>query len=484
MASGQSPLEPERTGSSTGVNQSPAQAEQGKSQAVRTAMWGLGVAILSNIANIFKQLRDVIESLVQLKQFTVEHPWVSAVVIGVVIAWGNVMLFRFLYQRLKRRIPTAYKVLAPGISLAIVTVVIVTNWFSLQSLLQNPVQVKSELASELAATQDIDGGAFRNATTPQGIQDPWTTAQSVKALLTAGGYDPGRIKKAFSYIESRRKDDGFDVVVGQDTKPFVRTEIAAWVAVAYLEALPRPDLWTDSERTAAIDGVESTLRLIVAQQDRSSGGWSPVPAYAAAHQRAYATMMAVWALTEGLLSPEVSKKTKERLGASFETGVSWLINHYVSKLGWEENPSYPLGKVFPGLTYQILFVLERAQLVTEHNSFKNTEAYRRVKRELKNTLHSVQVGDLASVPTAYIMVGEYSCWADVLAYPWLLSILPILIADPDVPSNDRGFLKGLLRDEVNKVDELPHFLEHAETWQVAESVFGVSNLINSQKVRH
>jgi hypothetical protein len=481
MPPGSQLQESNRAGSPTNPSESPAHPERGKSQALRTALWGLGIAILSNIANILKQLKDIIESLIQLEQFLLEHVWVSVGVISFAIVVGNVLLFRFLNSKLKLRFSTTYKVLAPAGSLAIVSAVLLTNWFSLQNLLQNPAQVQTKLASEVAATQDIDTGAFRNATTANGLQDTWTTAQSLKALLTAGTYDPSRIKKAFSYIESKRRNEGFEVIAGSDTPPFVRTEIASWVAIAYLQGLPRSDLWNDSERTAAIGQVERTLLLLVSQQDRGSGGWSPVPRFAATRQRTYATMMAVWALAEALLSQDISKQTKEQLGAPFESGISWLISHYVINVGWEEDPNFPVGRVFPGLTYQVLFVLERAQTVKEHNAFQNTEAYRRVKRELKNTLRPAQVADISSVPTAYMMVGEYPCWVDVAAYPWLVSILPMFIADPDVSSENRNFLKKLLNHELGKVNELPHVLEHAETWQVAEDLLGVSNSMNSNR---
>ena len=349
---------------STDDSERPAPVGDAKSQALRTALWGLGVAILSNIANILKQLKDIIESVVQLEHFLSEHIWISAIVIGSAIVLGNVLLFRFLYYRLQERVRTAYKVVA------IVTVVLLTNGLSLRSLLRSPMQVQTELSSELAATQDIDGGGFRNATTAEGVQDPWTTAQSLKALFTAGAYDVARIKKAFSFIESKRRDEGFDVIVGPDTPPFIRTEVGSWVVIAYLEALSKPDVFTGIERTEAIGRVESTLLLLASQQDRSSGGWSPIPHYAATRQRTYATMMAVWAITEGLLSQDISAQTSERLGAPFEAGISWLINHYEANLGWEEDPKFPLHKPFPGLTYQILFVLERAQVVTGHNTFR------------------------------------------------------------------------------------------------------------------
>jgi hypothetical protein len=477
--------EPDRAGSPTNSNGSPAQVERGKVDTLRSALWGLGIAILSNIANILKQLKDVVESLIQLEQFLSEHAWVSVGVIGGAIILGNVLLFRFLNYRLKPRIHTTYKLLAPAGSLAIVAAVLVTNWFSLQNLLQTPAKVQSELVSELASAQDINEGGFRYTTTSQGLEDPWTTAQALEALLTAGTYDRIRVLSAFSYIETKRKNEGFEVVTNQENNtPFIRTELADWVAVAYLAALQKSDLWSEGERAAAISNSESTLLLIVSQQDRSTGGWSPIPQYSATHQRTYATMMAVWALADALLSPNISEQTKGRLRAPFDAGVLWLTGHYLSNLGWEEDPRYPLGKSFPGLTYQVLFVLEKAQTVPGHNAFKNTEAFRRIKRELKNILHTTQVGDQVSVPTTHIMLGNYPCFYDFLAYPWLVSVLPILIADPDVPSDCHSFMKGLLKDELNKVDELPHFLEHAETWQVAEDLFGVSNFLNSNKTAH
>jgi len=302
-------------------------------------------------------------------------------------------------------------------------------------------------------------------------------------VLLAGKYDPVRVKQAFSYLERQKQSDGFEVGLGPDSKSFIRTESADWVAVAYLESLSKPDTWSDSERPHAVAFVQDILQLIAAKQNRDTGGWSPVPYVAGTHDRTYATTMAVWALTEGMLSKDVPTETKQQLAPSLEAGISWLLKHYEQNLGWEENPRYALGKPFPGLTYQILFVLERAQLVPDHNSFRNAEACRRIKKELRNTVHHARIADLTSVPTSYIMVGNYSCWADVLSFPWLLSALPKLIADPDVPSSDRSYLKQLLKDELGHVAELPSHMVQVETWQLAEQLIGVSNFIRSQQAQ-
>src|SRR6266700_7334454 len=120
------PPKPHGAAGQASTNQPPVQLDQGKPQAVRTALWVVGVAILSTAANILKQLRDVFESIVQLQALAVDHMWLSAVVLSAVIIWGNVLLFRFLYHRLRRRIQTTYKVLAAAGSLALVTVVVVT----------------------------------------------------------------------------------------------------------------------------------------------------------------------------------------------------------------------------------------------------------------------------------------------------------------------------------------------------------------------
>ena len=94
------------------------------------------------------------------------------------IIW--VPLSRFLYYRLKRRISATYKVLTSIGCLIVVAAVFATNLFSIRSLLQDPVQVQRQLVSELTTVQAIEGG-FRNTTTPEGVQDTWTMAQSVKA---------------------------------------------------------------------------------------------------------------------------------------------------------------------------------------------------------------------------------------------------------------------------------------------------------------
>jgi hypothetical protein len=447
---------------------------------VRTALWAIGVTVLSNVANILKQLRDVIESATQLQAFIQDHVWILAVLLGIAVVWGNALLFRFLYRRLNRRISAAYKVLTATGCLLVVSGVFATNVFSLKSLLQNPVQVQQKLIDQLEGLQGIEGGFKYNAL-PQSSPAAWETAQSLKAILLAGRYDPDRVKQAFSFIESKRQSEGFENTPNPGGKIILRTEVVSWVTLAYLESLSKPDLWTEMERAKTIALVEKTLRLIVSLQDQASGGWGPIPQAPIDDERTWATTMAVWALTEALLSKDVPDQTKQSLLPAFGAGVSWLISHYVDNLGWEENPKYSVGQPFPGLTYQVLFVLERAQLVSGHNSFKNTEVFLRIKREFKQTIQAAEVMDSTSTPTTYDQVGDCGCSGEFLAYPWLLGVLPTLIADPDVPPADRRYLKGVLTREVDKVTDLPNRLIQAETWKVDESLIGVSNFISSQQ---
>ena len=461
------------------------QANKGKSDAVRTALWALGATVLSNVGNILKQLRDVIESVVQLQQFVLDHVWIATTVLGLALAWGNVLLFRFLYKRLRHRIPTGYRVLAGVICVGLVSLMLVSNLYSLRTLLRGQTEVQQSLASQLLTAQHPYEGGFKNLVAAAGIQDPWTTAQAVKAVLLAGSGEPDRIKRAFAYIESHRQSEGFEAMYEADSSVHpIRTETAAWVVIAYLESLSKPDIWQQGERQSAIARTEGALDLILAQQDRTHGGWSPIPHFSARNSRTYATMMPVWALTETMLSSDISDSTKQKIAPALDGGIAWLINHYSPNLGWEENPEYRLGWAFPGLTYQVLFVLERAQLVSGRNAFAKTEAYKQIKREFKNTIHSAEVSDVQPVPTEYNVIGGYPCGVDVLAFPWLLSALPALINDKEVPSSDRRYLRGLLQHELGKVPNLPNeLLRTAETWRVAEDLIGLSNFISQGKTR-
>lgn len=474
-----SSVEPDRVANQPAANSN--QAVGANTVGVRTALWAVGVTLLSNVANILKQLQDAMESVRQIEQFITDHMWISVVLLGGAAIWGNALLFRFLYHRLKRRIPTAYKVLAAVGCLALVSFVLVTNLFSLRSLVQNVAPVQTKLVNELKTTQDLVGGGFRNSTHANAVPDAWTSGQALEAVLLSGSYDAARIKQAFAYIEQERHEDGFDVQVGPGTTPFVRTEGADWIAIAYLQSLSSPGVWAGSERAAAVERTEKTLSTIVSQQAKS-GGWDPVPSLVG-HERTYATMMSVWALTEALLSGDISDEAKQSYGGPFEKGVNWLLTRYEDKLGWEEDPRYKLKDPYPGLTYQTLFVLERAQWVSGHNSFKDLERFQSIKRDIKDLVHPAEIKDVTSVPSTDIMIGNYPCWADVLAYPWLLSVAPRLIADPDVSPEDRRYLRQLLKEERAKMPELPSKLVNAETWKLAEQVIGISNVMNSQQIQ-
>jgi hypothetical protein len=483
MASGDDSVERSSTPSDLPVNEAAPQPPKAKADAVNTALWAVVVTLLSNAANILKQLRDVIESATQLQQFVLDHVVVSSIVLGVVVVWGNILLFRFLYHRLRHRVATAYKVLAAAGCVALVTLILVSNLYSLRTLLRGPTEVQLALASQLATAQDAYEGGFRNSVTSAGFQESWTTGQALVAEILAGKLSPERIKHAFSYLESHRKPDGFESIYDpHDNVRFIRAEAADWAAVAYLQSLSHSGLWSATERPAAVTQTENILLMIVSQQDHTSGGWSPVPNISGPrYARTYATMMAIWALAEAMLSPDILPSTKEKIGPAFEAGVAWLITHYQSNQGWEESPRFLLAKPFPGLTYQVLYVLQRAQLVSNYNAFSNTEAYKRIKAEFRQTIHTAQTTELTPVPTEYIMVGQYPCPVDVLSFPWLISVLPLLIDDPDVSSSDRRYLRGVLNDELSKVPDLPHELLHAETWNVAEDLIGLSNFINARR---
>ena len=362
--------------------------------------------------------------------------------------------------------------------MALVSGIFVTNLFSLRSFAENTGPIRTKLVNELRMTQDLSGGGFFSTTRSDANADAWTTGQALKAELLSGSYDPNRVKQAFSYIEQQRLEDGFNMYLGTTTRPFIRTEAAAWVAIAYLQSLTSANLWTKGERPDIVDRTTKTLQTIISQQAQK-GGWAPVPTLKG-HERTYATMMSTWALTEALLSPDIPVEAKQSYGAAFELGVQWLIRHYEDKIGWEEDPHHKLNDPYPGLTYQVLFVLERAQLVAGHNAFKDLEEFHKIKAGIKDLIQPAEVKDTTAVPPSNIMIDNYPCWADVLAYPWLLSALPPLIADPDISPENRRYLKGVLKQERAKIHELPASLIKTETWKIAEDLIGLSNLINGQ----
>jgi hypothetical protein len=428
-----------------------------------------------------------LESIGQLKSFVPEKVpfWVIEVLIAASVVIGNVILFRFLFDKVKSRILPGRTMAAAAVAAVAISLLIVTNVYSMTELRADPSVAQQRLLSEATLAQANGNSAgFRiYANNLQAKQDSWTTAQVLTAIISVSDKpDTDRLKAAFNYIESKHLSDGWNADPNEQNS-FIRTEISCWVAIAYFASLRKADFWTADESIAASKRAIAITADIVTQQD-STGAWAPIAQPAPGNERTYSTVMALWTLSEALKASDVPKDLKISFGKAFDNGISWLLGKYRAGYGWDENPAIQGGARFDGLNYEGLLVLRHAEDIPGHNLFKDEEQYKSIKHDVVNLFPSaVEVFSKTQIPSSDISVEGKICWGTFPAYPWSLAALSYLIDDKDIPSSDQRKLRKIRKQELEKLKDLPGYLKTAETWEVAENLIGLSYEIHGTESR-
>jgi len=441
-------------------------------------LWGTLTLALSNTATLLKVLKDVLEGLGQLKSFApqIMPLWLIEVLVGLAVLIGNILLFRFLFDKIKSRILPGRTVAAGAVAAVAISLLIVTNVYSATRLRADPSIAEERLLSEATLAQ-ADGSiaGFRiYAYKPQEKEDSWTTAQVITAIISVSDRpDAGRLKAAFAYLESKHLKNGWNADPNGKNS-FIRTEISCWVAIAYFTSLRKTGFWTPNESIAVSKRAGDILRQVVAQQD-GTGAWGPVVRPAQENDRTYPTVMALWALLEALSASNIPQEEKITFGNAFDKGVLWLLEKYRIGYGWDENPAIQSGARFDGLNYEALLLLKRAEDLGGYNLFKDEEGYKSIKHDVVNLFPTpVEVFIKTQIPPSDYGVDGEICWATFPSYPWSLAALSYLVDDKDISSSDQRKLRKILQQEIEKLNDLPAYLKTAETWELAENLIGLS----------
>jgi hypothetical protein len=449
--------------------------------------WGAVALALSNLATILKQLKDILESANQIWTFVSERVpfWVLASLIGVGLIVGNVYLFRFIFAKLSKRILQGRKLLAASAAGLVTTILLIMNLSSMADLRAGSSVARERLLAEITGAQENGRvGGFRiYPNKQQARQDSWTTAQALTAILAISDQpDVERLKNAFNYLETMHLPGGW-IADPDDSNKFGRTEISCWVAIAYFTSLRRNDFWTHEEANDVSKRATSITEQIVTLQDKN-GGWAPTAEPSYNNDRTYPTIMALWAISEALLSKEIPKEHKILFGQSLDRGISWLLDQYKLGYGWDENPANQGGSRYDGLNYEALLILKHAEDLEGHSSFKGLEQYKRIKRDVVHLFPApVLVSSKTAVPTSDLNVGGKICWATFPSYPWSLAALIELTNDKDISSSDRRQLSRVLDQELRELSDLPMYLRPAETWEIAENLIGLSYVVRWRNKR-
>jgi hypothetical protein len=338
----------------------------------------------------------------------------------------------------------------------------------------------------------VEGGGLKTSKVdPSAEPQVWSTAQSLTAILLNGRThltkpDAGQIRGHLEYIEKLRlpNQEGWGYFEQMD---WGVTEIAGWVVLAYL-ASTQPNtinlIWgNDSDK--ALERLGSYLELLKSRQ-LANGGWAPIrqndnPKFA----RTYSTVMALWAFVEAKKHPQMGKRIGTAYDSVIESGIRWLLPRYHDQLNsWVPNPERPRQtERFPGLTAQVLFVLERAR--PEFNFLLQGDAsYERAAQQFKKLLGGAETDSSVSLvsrpassnnripdsdiylrPSKFMLEGSTFLW-----FPWSLALCSQLSAKVAVDKEAaRGC--GLLLGRVNDLIRFAH--DEPFTYVMAESLLAI-----------
>jgi hypothetical protein len=339
---------------------------------------------------------------------------------------------------------------------------------------------------------NVEGGGIKGSRVdPAAESQVWSTAQSLTGILVNRSTglteaDAKQVREHLEYIERVRlpREEGWGYFEELD---WGVTEIAGWVVLAYLASTQSNTVnlvWGDDSEKA-FQRLALYLKLLQTRQ-LTTGGWAPIsqkdnPKFA----RTYSTTMALWALIEAKKHPEMGRRIGAAYDAAIAGGIRWLLARYDVQLNsWVPNPerSRQTERV-PGLTAQVLYVLERAKpefdfLLQVNPSYERalqqfTRSIGGDKTDSSVSLASRPAGsndrmhdaDNYLRPSKFMLEGSTFLWL-----PWSLALCSQLSAKSAVDAETTRACKVLL----GRVNDLIRFAQHESfTYVMAESLFAI-----------
>jgi len=321
----------------------------------------------------------------------------------------------------------------------------------------------------------------------------WTTAQALTGVLATqkslDTYVP-KIKAAFAYMDKLRRtkpSEGWNYY--GNANPYTVTEINCWVTLAHIKSLDSTTkIWSDDERADIVNRIERDLAEIARRQD-GGGGWRAITEDSPDYVRTYSTVVALWALAEATSSPALKDRVGSKYIQAMRRGVSWLIQNYKAGQGWVQNPQRTGQQDrFDGLTAHALFVLSRAETISDLAYLKNDQTYLTARRDFINhkelATQSIEK-DNSSIPDADVhfvgseFMGEGSTF---LWFPWSLLELSQLSRDQGLSEDERKAADGLRLEILNaNAERIDRYVETANlTYLLAENLFCVNTYLNAR----
>lgn len=339
----------------------------------RIVGWASLVALLlgtiSQVLGNIHDIRDKLFELFGIHNLQVLHYTMGVIVVVLFLA-GYLCLWLWLYKRYVSKWNRGHRW---GSALAVLGALVMAS-FSIYAALPPPPNIRPVMKdvsatwkSELLALRTKDGGLRTSRADAAADRQVWSTAQSVAAMLAyPQSITPAEgksIRDLLDFFEDKTvrlaNGEGWGYMEWVD---WGVTEIAAWVALAYAYSLQpevSPSIW-GPEREVGLARLSSAIDLLLSRQIQN-GSWAPIaqndnPTYA----RTYSTVVSLWALLEArrVLGPGPADRD-----LAIQNSMRWLLTTYHTEVqSWVPNPyRAQQSEAFPGLTAQVLFVLERAR---------------------------------------------------------------------------------------------------------------------------
>lgn len=437
---------------------------------------------------------DIFNFIHKLSDADLSAPYLRAgvVVMLVAIHAGCGVVF---YRQAVRRIHWRRPLVAGGITIIMAgflwrTIPLVNDHLPSRPRQPSIADLENRWTQQLFDTQTDTGASGGFGTVQAGHRPPdaWTSAQALNAILR-GRYHSGRaaeIKKAFAYIDRGQVNlgAGGSGWVAQSGDKWPRTEITAWVALAYLVGLRSGDVWDPTEAPKICDRVIKLLADIAGRQNSATGGgWGPTTLNLPNSDRTYSTVLVLWSLLEGRRTEPVASSIGTRFDNNIRNGIAALLlvphdGGWVASLGSSETHR--------GLTFQALYVLSIA--ADDPRLFKTNDF------EEFESLRQTFVTDMVVAPAAYQMLERTSgddqtvrlpdgsniqepFYVTFFPFPWSLALLHHMAHEPGLPhrlQSKASELASQLEQQVRSAEAIAYFRK-VDTYELAENLIGLES---------
>jgi hypothetical protein len=317
----------------------------------------------------------------------------------------------------------------------------------------------------------------------------WTTAQALAALLASPldlKSDRDKIIAAFQFIEKSRNETAGGWGLFED-QSVAHTEIAAWVCIANTQLFSsgRAKLFEDQLPDAGKRIQRDLASMNRCQLPSPKGAWSPILVDSMVPElaRTYTSMMALWAIAEARDISEIHEQIGAEYDQTIDDTVGWLFSQCRPNVGWLASPNAAREDTpVLGLTAQCIYVLRRVERVRPHiRSIGRGAIAKKTFLYLCNPAESLKSRDVMGGDVTNLRPTKYKLEnSSFVRFPWLLLATSSLRNDESLEEDQRQVARKAFERLKLRSGGLNDHLRTVETWEIAETLFCVSNAFEQE----